>query len=75
MTLNFINMCIMTLSVFRWLQMIYPERLSDALNHVLMSVNTIHHVDKQKYHHTSVHGVPKVVLHSSHWCFSWKGSL
>ena len=39
-THNFINMCIIILSVFRWLQVIYQERLSDALSHVLMSVNT-----------------------------------
>lgn len=65
----------MILSVFRWLQMIYPERLSDVLNHVLTSVNAICHVDMHKYHHASVRGVTKVVLHSSHWCCSWKGSL
>lgn len=39
MTHNLINMCIMIVSVFRWLQVINPERLSDALSHVLMSVD------------------------------------
>lgn len=29
----------MMLSVFRWLHVIHPERLSDALSHVLMRVN------------------------------------